>query len=379
MEVFKDWKWEERYPGRDELRRYFDHVDKVWDLKKDISFDSRVTAAHWNESSSRWDVKVKQKDGQEVNAHSKSTLFCTGFAAKCYTPTWPGMDKFKGDMYHTSEWPQGGVNLKGKKVAVIGTGASGVQMIQTVAPEVKELTVFQRTPNYALPMGQHKITDERNQEFKDQYPKLKEKIQSTFAGFLYDFHPGECLKASPEEREKLYNELYTTGGLHFWLGTYADVLKSKEANNTAYEFWRKKTAARIKDPATAEILAPKVPPHPYGTKRVSLENQYFEAFNQDNVSIVSTKQNPIESFTEKGIKTKDGKEYELDVIGLATGFDSISGRLESMSSTRLSTNIMLGSMMQIDVRGIGGIALKDKWLEGVWTYLGMTSAGFPNM
>ncbi|KAK5019477.1 hypothetical protein BJ546DRAFT_917241 [Cryomyces antarcticus] len=364
-ELFKDWKWTERYPGRDELRRYFDHVDKIWDLKKDISFNSRVTAAHWNKESSQWDVTVAQNQiggTTELVARSKSILCCTGFASKPYTPPFAGMEKFQGIKYHTSEWPQEGVDLKGKRVGVIGTGASGVQVVQTVMPEVKELTVFQRTPNYALPMGQYKITDERNQEFKKNYPELVAKIRSTFAGFLYDFDSGECLKATEEERRELYERLYTTGGLHFWLGTYQDVLKNKEANDTAYKFWREKTIARINDPATAEILAPKVAPHPYGTKRVSLEQNYFEVFNKDNAHVVDVKKNPIETFTANGIRTADGKEHELDVVVLATGFDSISG-----------------GITLIDIRGEDGTSLKDKWAQGVWTYLGMTSVGFPNM
>jgi len=364
-EVFKDWKWTERYPGRDELREYFDHVDKIWNLKKDISFNSRVTAAHWNKATSWWDVTISQTGvggATEVTARSKVILFCTGFASKAYTPPFAGMEQFKGHMYHTSEWPQEGLDLKGKRVAVIGTGASGVQVIQTVAPEVKELTVFQRTPNYALPMGQYKITEERNKEFKERYPEMVKKIKSTFAGFLYDFDTRECLKSTPQERDELYEQLYKTGGLHFWLGTFQDVLKSKEANDTAYRFWREKTIARIKSPETAEILAPEVPPHPYGTKRVSLEQNYFEVFNQDNVSVIDLRKNPIETFTDDGIQTKDSKEHKFDVIVLATGFDSISG-----------------GITLIDIRGEDGTSLKDKWAQGVWTYLGMTSAGFPNM
>ncbi|KAK4986280.1 hypothetical protein LTR50_005393 [Elasticomyces elasticus] len=368
-ELFKDFKWTERYPGRDELRRYFDHVDKIWDLKKDISFNSRVTAAHWNKETTRWDVTVAHFQGgsqikgiTEITAHAKSILCCTGFASKPYTPPFAGMGKFKGQMYHTSEWPQEGIDLKDKRVGVIGTGASGVQVVQTIFPDVKELTVFQRTPNFALPMGQTKITDERNQEFKDQYPEMVKKIKSTFAGFLYDFDSGECLKATEEERKELYERLYTTGGLHFWLGTYQDVLKNKEANDTAYKFWQEKTIARINNKETAEILAPKVAPHPYGTKRVSLENGYFEVFNRDNAHVVDVKKNPIETFTANGIKTADGTEHELDVIVLATGFDSISG-----------------GITLIDIRGEDGTSLKDKWAQGVWTYLGMTSVGFPNM
>lgn len=364
-DTFKDWTWSERYPGRDELRRYFEHVDQIWNLKKDVSFNSRVTAAHWNTTTLKWDVKVSQTSvggSTELVAHSKAIVFCTGFASSPYKPPFAGMEKFTGLMYHTSEWPQEGINVKGKRVGVIGTGASGVQVIQTVGPEVAELTVFQRTPNYALPMGQYDISAERNKELKEQYPEMVKIIKSSYAGFTYDFVKGSCLMATQEEREALYEELFAKGGVHFWLGTYPDVLKNKEANATAYDYWRRRTIARINNPETAEILAPKDPPHPYGTKRVSLEQKYFEVFNQPNVSIVNLRKSPIETFTTAGIKTIDGKEHKLDVIVLATGFDSISGGLTL-----------------IDIRGEDGTSLKDKWAQGVWTHLGMTSVGFPNM
>jgi cation diffusion facilitator CzcD-associated flavoprotein CzcO len=308
-------------------------------------------------------VGVVQVGGSsKVTAHSKYILFCTGFASKPYRPPFVNSELFTGLKYHTSEWPQEGIDLKGKRVGVIGTGASGVQVIQTVAPIVSELTVFQRTPNYALPMGQYDITEARDKQMKEEYPETVKKVKSTFAGFLYDFDPGEALKETEEERHKLYERLYTTGGLHFWLGTYKDVLQNKEANDTAYKFWHQKTVKRINDPAVAEILAPANPPHPYGTKRVSLEQNYFEVFNQAKVKVVDLKKNPIETFTADGIKTKDGVEYKLDVVVMATGFDSISG-----------------GITLIDIRGVDGISLKDKWAQGVWTYLGMASAGFPNM
>ena len=235
--LFEDFHWDEKYPGRDALRNYFEHIDKVWDLKKDISFNSRVTAAHWDNEKLRWDVKIAQMQlngPTEITRHSKSIIVCTGFASAPFYPNFAGQEKFRGLMYHTSAWPQEGIDIKGKRVAVIGTGASGVQVIQTIAPDVKQLTVYQRTPNYALPMGNNVLPEERLKYYKDNYDEMVEKMYSTFAGFLYDFHPGECLKATPDEREALYEELYNKGGLHFWLGTYADVLKDKEANKTAY-------------------------------------------------------------------------------------------------------------------------------------------------
>lgn len=361
-ETFNGWKWSQRYPGRDELCQYFEHVDRVWDLKKDISFNSRVTAARWDKDANEWSVEVGDAGSTKVTSRSKYIIFCTGFASKPYTPPFRNMELYKGLMYHTSEWPQEGIDLKDKRVGVIGTGASGVQVIQTIAPVVSQLTVFQRTPNYALSMGQYDISEARSKQMKADYPESVKKIKSTFAGFLYDFDTGEALKTAEEKRNQFYEKLFTTGGLHFWLGTYKDVLQKKEANDTAYKFWRAKTIKRIKDPAVAEILAPENPPHPYGTKRVSLEQKYFEVFNQPNVKIVDLKKTPIEMFSKEGIQTGDGVEHKLDVIVMATGFDSISG-----------------GITLIDIRGEDGVSLKDKWAQGVWTYLGMTSAGFPNM
>lgn len=236
-ELFKDFHWDEKYPGRDALRQYFNHVTKVWDLDKSISYNSRVTAAHWDAENSRWQVKVAQMQlngPTEIVRYARSLIVATGFASAPFYPTIPSMDKYRGLHYHTSAWPQNDINMEGKRVAVIGTGASGVQVIQTIAPQVKSLTVYQRTPNFALPMGNNKLPKERLRYYRKNYPELMEKMNTTFAGFMYDFNPGECMKASPEEREALFEELYNKGGLHFWLGTYQDVLKDKRANDMAY-------------------------------------------------------------------------------------------------------------------------------------------------
>ncbi|KAK5172163.1 uncharacterized protein LTR77_003801 [Saxophila tyrrhenica] len=382
-ELFEDFKWQQkyvratprhvnvkltasiRYPGRDALREYFEHMDKVWGLSKDISYNSRVTACEWDNDKLRWNVKIAQMQlngPTEIERHSKSIIVCTGFASRPYFPPYNGIEKYKGMMYHTSAWPQENISMKDKRVAVIGTGASGVQVIQTIATEVKQLTVYQRTPNYALPMGNNELPAERLKYYKENYPELMGKMNTTFAGFLYDFNPGECMKATPEEREALFEELYTKGGLHFWLGTYADVLKNKEANAMAYEFWKKKTHARIKDKKKAEILAPEVPPHPYGTKRVSLEQNYFEAFNDEKVDVVPVKDNPISNFTSDGIITADGEERKFDLVVLATGFDAITG-----------------GVTQINIRGEDGMPIKERWSEGTRTYLGMASRNYPNM
>ncbi|KAB5531473.1 hypothetical protein GE09DRAFT_1252235 [Coniochaeta sp. 2T2.1] len=359
-ELFKDWTWSERYPGRDELVRYFAHVANVWDLKKNISFNTKVQAAHWNTAFGQWDVQISHGDNT-FSAHATHVVFCTGFASKAYVPPFKGIDNFSGQICHTGFWDSS-IDFQDKRVAVIGTGASGVQVIQSVAPRAKQLTVFQRTPNLALPMGQKPITEERNNEFKDNYGQLVEKMRTTYAGFLYDFDPRHCFDVSEEERVSFYEELYNKGGVYFWLGTFSDVLKNKKANDTAYKFWWEKTRERINDPVKAEKLAPQLPPHPYGTKRVSLEQNYYECFNLDHVDIVDLKTNPIETFVCNGIKTSDGVEYAVDVVVLATGFDAITGGLT-----------------QIDIRGVNGCSIEENWSNGVKTHLGMTVAGFPNM
>ncbi|KAF2029357.1 FAD/NAD(P)-binding domain-containing protein [Setomelanomma holmii] len=348
-ELYETWKWKERYSGRDEMVDYFNHVADLLDLKKDITFNARVTQSYWNQSKCRWDLTASTSIGSETTEHTvtcKSIIFWT--------------DRFQGVMRHTALWSDY-IDLRDKRIAVIGTGASGVQVVQETAPIAKKLTLFQRTPNMALQMGQSVRDDEWNKISKQRYLEEVKKMETTYAGFLYDFDPRKTFDVTECERNALFEELYHKGGVYFWLGTFSDVLKNKDANKLAYEYWRKKTIARINNPTVAEKLAPKVAPHAFGTKRISLEQDYFEQFNRENVHIVDVNDDPIETFTSNGIKTKTA-EHELDVICLATGFDSV-----------------IGGLTQIDIRGIDGVTIKDKWAKGVWTHLGMTSAGFPNM
>jgi cation diffusion facilitator CzcD-associated flavoprotein CzcO len=291
----------------------------------------------------------------------KHFVLATGFAAKRYIPNFKGLDKFKGLCTHTATWPQGGVDLKGKRVGVIGTGASGVQTIQEIAPDVAQLTVFQRTPNLALPMQQQKLDAATQNRNKSSYPDIFKLRRETFGGFHYDFIQRDTESDSPEKRKALYDQLYKNGGFHFWLGAYKDLLFSKSANNIAYNYWRDATRARINDPKVAAQLAPTDAPHAFGTKRPCLEQRYYEVYNQPNVELVPLKENPIIEVTETGIRTKD-RFYELDIIVLATGFDSVTGGLT-----------------QIDIHGKDGRTMKDRWAQGVYTYLGLATSGFPNL
>lgn len=230
VKFFDGWNWTETYSGRDELQACFNHVDKVWDLSRDISFNSRVSAAHWQNDSKERTVQVGG-----FNPHVKRTqsiIFCTGFALKPYTPAYPGLNKFKGLMLHTAEWPQEGVDMKDKRVAVIGTGASGVQVIQEAGAVASHLTVIQRTPNMALPMGQERVDEAHNKQLKVEHQKYWDLIHSTYSENLYEFDKGEALKTPKEVREVFYDRIYGRGGLNFWQGTYSDVLYKQAANDT---------------------------------------------------------------------------------------------------------------------------------------------------
>ncbi len=355
--IWRDWNWTERFPAGDELLGYFRHVDKKLDLSRDIQFNTRVIGARFDEADRRWLIDT---DSDHVY-RAKFFVLCTGFAAKPYVPDFAGLGDFKGACHHTGLWPQGGLDLAGKRVGVIGTGASGVQVIQEASRVAAHTTVFQRTPILALPMQQKKLDQKIQAKMKENYPEIYRQRRETAGGFEIARIRKSALDASPAERAAAYEDLWQKGGFHFWVGNYEDILTNEEANRTAYDFWRNKTRARIVDPDLREKLAPMEPPHPFGVKRPSLEQWYYEAFNQENVSLVDLNETPIEKVTATGIVT-EGTEHELDILVLATGFDAVTGGLT-----------------QIDIKGTEGITLKEKWADGVRTHLGVASAGFPNM
>lgn len=355
-EVWRDWTWSEAYPGFGELREYFRHVDKVLDVKKDIAFNAYVVDAQFDPSVAKWTVKTES--GRI--ARSRFLIFAIGFAAKRHFPDWKGLDKFKGVMHHSSFWPDEGVDLKGKRIAVVGTGSTGIQIAQETAKEAAVVTLFQRTPNLALPMVQRKIVKE--QQEKKGYPKFFEERKRTFGGFQFDFAERKTMDDSPEQREAFYERLWQNGGFEFWLATYKDMLFDEAANREAYNFWAKKTRARIEDPRKRDILAPLEPPHPFGTKRCSLEQDFYEQFNKSNVDVVDIRTNPVKEVVPTGLITADGKLHEVDIIALATGFDALTGGFTNMG-----------------LRSIGGEHISDVWGKGTRSYLGMTLHGYPNM
>jgi len=357
-ELWRDWSWTERFPAWDELRRYFCHVDEKLGLSRDVRFGSRVTSAHFDADADQW--RIECADGHEIR--TRFFIPCTGFAARAYVPDLPGLERFAGPCFHTAHWPQDGLDLTGRRVGVIGTGASGVQVSQEAGKIASHLTVFQRTPNLALPMGQQVLDESSQRAMKTHYPDVFRR-RALSRGGLYDIEADErsALAVSEEERTAVFESAWQKGGFHFWAGTFIDIGQSIEANRLAYQFWREKTRARIKDRVIAEKLAPSEPPHPFGTKRPSLEQWYYEVFNQDNVVLIDLREEPIAEITPTGVRTQS-RHCELDVLVLATGFDASTGGLT-----------------QIDICGRSRRTLKDTWRDGVKTHLGLGIPDFPNL
>ncbi len=332
-------------------------MDKKLGLSRDIRFNKRVNEAEFDPARNRW--TVCSSDGSVTSA--RYFVLCTGLGSKPYTPELPGLSDFAGERHHTALWPQQGLDLAGKRVGVIGTGASGVQVAQEAAGVAAHLTVFQRTPNLALPMRQRKLDDDTIRRMKEDYPRAYQKRRTTFGGFDYEFLEKSASEVSEDERRATFERVWEIGDFAPWVGSFNELLANEQSNRAAYDFWRDKTRARINDPAIAEMLAPTEPIHPYGAKRPSLEQNFFDIFNQRNVSLVDLRKTPIDRVTRSGIKTAAG-EHDLDILVLATGFDAVTGGLTS-----------------IDIRGTQGETLREKWAKGVRAHLGMAAAGFPNL
>jgi cation diffusion facilitator CzcD-associated flavoprotein CzcO len=354
-ELLQEWDWKEHFSGQPENERYLNYVADKFDLRRDIQFNARVKSAVYDERATRWEIELES--GQRARAQFLVTA--VGILSARYLPPFAGIESFKGESYHTSRWPKEKVDFTGKRVAVIGTGATAVQLIPIIAKEVGHLTVFQRTPNYCAPLRNGLVSPETQKKFKANYPEIHKRCRETPAAFMHDFDPRKTLEVPKEERLALYEELWAQPGFKKWLGNFHDIMTNREANEDFAEFVRNKIRARVKDPVVAEKLAPK--DHPFGSKRIPLETEYYEAYNRDNVVLVDIHETPIECITPTGLKTSD-REYEFDVIIYATGFDAVTGALT-----------------RIDIRGEGGQTFKDKWANGPRTYLGLQSAGFPNL
>jgi len=355
QELLEEWNWSEHFAGQPETLRYLNHVADKFDLRRDIQFRSRVAAASYEEDTRSWNVALQ--DGCRLRARFLITAI-----GPLSTPTLPrieGVGTFQGQSFHTARWPHEPVDFAGKRVAVIGTGATGVQTIQTIAKTVGHLTVFQRTPNWCAPLHNSKIDAETQAKIKSSYPEVFKRCQETFACFLHTPDPRGAFEVSDEEREAFYEKLYAERGFGIWQGNFRDILIDRKANATISDFVARKIRQRVKDPEVAEKLIPRN--HGFGTRRLPLETFYYEVYNQDNVELVDITETPIERITPKGIKTSTA-EYEFDIIIYATGFDAITGSFD-----------------KIDFRGVDGVKLNDRWKTGPQTYLGVMVDGFPNM
>ena len=357
--IWRDWNWSERFPGRDELCRYFDHVVDVLDIDDDIEWQTRVVGARFDEHDARWRIETDRLG----TIRARFLVMCTGFASKPLIPDIPGLGDFEGDCHHTGAWPMDDVSLDDRRVAVIGTGASGVQVVQEAARRSRHVTVFQRNPVTAIPMRQRRFSPAEQAELKERYADLfRERNEPP--GSLTEIRRIDvaALDVSADERERVYRAAWERGGFHFWVGTFNDTLTDPVANRLSYDFWRDRTRERIDDPATAELLAPTDPPYPFGTKRPSLEQDYYEAFNEPHVELVDLTATPIETVTTSGVRTADGVERPFDLIVLATGFDANTGGLT-----------------QIDLVDTDGRSLAERWEGEVDTNFGVAIPGYPNL
>ena len=354
-ELLQEWEWSEHFAGQPETLRYCQFAADKLDLRRDIQFESRVAAAVYDEASRSWRIRIE--GGSEHTCRFLITAI-----GPLSTPTLPrieGRDSFQGQAFHTASWPKDPVDFTGKRVAVIGTGATGIQTIQTIASQVGHLTVFQRTANWAAPLHNSKIDAATQAKIKASYPEIFARCQETFSCFIHTPDPRSALEVSAAEREAQYERLYGEPGFGIWQGNFRDITIDREANATISDFVARKIRQRVKNPKTAEKLIPKN--HGFGTRRLPLETFYYEAYNRDNVELIDITETPIERITPKGIRTSE-KEFEFDIIIYATGFDAITGSFD-----------------KIDLRGAGGVKLKDVWKRGPETYLGLMVHGFPNM
>jgi cation diffusion facilitator CzcD-associated flavoprotein CzcO len=355
-DLLQEWNWSGKYPEQPEILRYLNHVADRFDLRSGIQFNTSVTAAHFNDDTGLWDVETDQ--GDRVTA--KYVITAIGCISTGQIPQIAGIDSFQGDRYHTGAWPHDGVEFEGKRVAVIGTGSSGVQSIPVIASEAEHLTVFQRTPQYTIPARHETVDQEFLKEVKANYAEIMQKSKLSAAGMPYDFSEKSALEVSDEERRETYEALWKKGGFNFLFGAYADIATDRRANDTAAEFIRGKIREIVDDPETAEKLVPR--DHPFASKRALIDTNYFDTYNRDNVDLVDIRHFPIEEITPTGLRTADGQEYEFDIIVFATGYDA-----------------MTGTFFKIDITGRNGRELREKWNGGPTTYLGLATADFPNM
>lgn len=355
-ELQQEWNWPERFSAQPDILRYANHVADRLDLRRDILSERRVVSATFDELNDCWTVCTAGGEAFEA----RFCIMATGNLSLPRVPDFPGLKNFKGDWYHSGLWPEEGVDFTGRRVGVIGTGSSGVQMIPEIAKQAEHLFVFQRTANFSVPGMNRPMTYEAEQGHKARYAYWREAAKRTPFGIAgHPPPPKTALEDTPEARAEVYERKWGTGGNISFLYAYKDLLTDKAANDTACDFVRAKIRSIVRDPEIARLLMPN--DHPIGTKRLCLDNGYFETYNRDNVTLVDVRSDPIIEISEQGLRTKT-REYRLDAIAFATGFDA-----------------MTGALLDIDIRGAGGLRLADKWAHGPRTYLGLMTAGLPNL
>ena len=355
-ELLQDWNWSGKYPEQPEILSYLNHVADRFDLRRNIQFNTRVKSARFQDDTGHWEVETDQ--GNLVT--SQFLITGIGCISSGNVPSIKGLDSFQGEWYHTGSWPHEKVEFAGKRVAVIGTGSSGVQSIPVIAGQAEHLTVFQRTPQYTIP-ARHGTIDRKYLEevVKPNYEEILEQARWSTGGFPMNRDERSALQVTAEERLEAYEAGWAEGGIRFLSTSFKDISTDRRANDTMAEFIRKKIREMVRDPETAEKLMPT--DHPFGSKRPLIDTDYFETYNHDNVELVDIRHSPIKEITPNGIRTED-QDFEFDMIVFATGFDA-----------------MTGSYFKMDIRGKNDLSLKDKWSEGPKTYLGLQVAGFPNL
>jgi cation diffusion facilitator CzcD-associated flavoprotein CzcO len=354
-ELLQEWEWSESFVGQPELERYLNVVADKFQLRPHIRLGTRVQSAIFDENTSRWDVETE--DGHRARA--QHVIAAVGLLSATHMPDILGVESFEGESFHTSRWPHEPVDFAGKRVGVIGTGSTGVQVIPEVARECAHLTVFQRTPNYCVPLRNSPIDEEWQREIKANYHEVFERCRNNIGGFIHDPDPRSTFDVTPEEREAFYEDIWAQPGFAKWFGNFSDLMLDRDANELYCEFVRNKIRERVNDPEVAEKLCPK--DHHFGAKRIPLETNYYETYNRGNVRLVDVREDPIDRITPTGLRTMNAA-YDLDVLIYATGFDAFTGEVTRM-----------------DIRGVGGQTIQDRWARGPSMYMGLQTAGFPNL
>ena len=354
-EILQEWNWTEHFSPQPETRNYLNYVADKLDLRKSIKFNRRVSAAHYDENSGTWEIVTEC--GERIRG--KRLITAIGILSVPVIPPIRNREVFTGRAFHTADWPRDEFDLSGLRIAVIGTGATGIQVIQEVAKVAGHLTVFQKDATWAKPLRNAKIEPAEMERIKAEYQNVFAKCKTTAGAFIHDWDDRSVFDVTPEQRETFFEELYAQPGFAFWFGNFHDITTSMEAANIVSDFVARKIRERVKDPAVADMLIPK--DHPFGSRRVPLETGYFEVYNQHNVRLIDVNATPIERFTESGLAVA-GDEHPFDVVIFATGFNAIRGAFDA-----------------IDFRGVGGQSLRDKWMDGPVTYMGLQGHGFPNL